>query len=35
MPENSNKLIEDDLVISVGILIEKYADFFTTCLKYE
>jgi hypothetical protein len=34
-PENLQKLIESDLDISVGILIEKYADFFTTDLKYE
>jgi hypothetical protein len=35
MPKNLQKLIEGDLDISVGILIEKNADFFTTDLKYE
>jgi hypothetical protein len=35
MSENLNKLIADDLDISVGILIEKYVDFFTTDLKYK
>jgi hypothetical protein len=35
IPGNLQKLIEADLDISVGILIEKYADIFTTDLKYE
>jgi hypothetical protein len=35
MPENVQKLIEGDLDISVGILIKKYTDLFTTDLKYE
>jgi hypothetical protein len=35
MSKNLNKLIAGDLDISVGILIEKYANFFTTDLKYE